>query len=64
MYARADTCVIDEGMDEKTPPEAVQKVKDENVKVMNRIMGKVVQLSGGVKTGDMRQMLEDLVRES
>ena len=46
-------------------PEEVQKVKDGNVKVMNRIMGKVMQLSGGrLKAGDVRQMLEDLLRES
>ena len=46
-------------------PEEVQKVRDGNVKVMNRIMGKVMQLSGGrLKAGDVRQMLEDLLRES
>lgn len=46
-------------------PEEVQKVKDGNLKVMNRIMGKVMQLSGGrVKAGDVRQMLEDLIRTS
>ena len=44
-------------------PEEVEKVRDGNVKVMNRIMGKVMQLSGGrVKAGDVRQMLEDLLR--
>ena len=44
-------------------PEEVGKVRDGNVKVMNRIMGKVMQLSGGrVKAGDVRQMLEDLLR--
>jgi len=46
-------------------PEEVQKVRDGNVNVMNRIMGKVMQLSGGrVKAGDVRQMLEDLLRKS
>lgn len=46
-------------------PEEVQKVRDGNLKVMNRIMGKVMQLSGGrVKAGDVRQMLEDLLRKS
>jgi aspartyl-tRNA(Asn)/glutamyl-tRNA(Gln) amidotransferase subunit B len=45
-------------------PEEVQKVRGGNVKVMNRIMGKVMQLSGGrVKAGDVRQMLEDLLRD-
>ncbi|KAF8550387.1 Glutamyl-tRNA amidotransferase B subunit [Imleria badia] len=45
-------------------PEEVQKVRDGNVKVMNRIMGKVMQLSGGrVKAGDVRLMLEDLLRK-
>ncbi|KAF8138915.1 Glutamyl-tRNA-Gln amidotransferase B subunit [Boletus edulis] len=46
-------------------PEEVQKVRDGNIKVMNRIMGKVMQLSGGrVKAGDVRQMLEVLLRKS
>lgn len=46
-------------------PEEVQKVRDGNLKVMNRIMGKVMQLSGGrVKAGDVRQMLEDLLLKS
>ena len=45
-------------------PEEVQKVRDRNMKVMNRIMGMVMQLSGGrVKAGDVRQILEDLLRE-
>lgn len=49
----------------KTLPDEVQKVKDGNLKVMNRIMGKVMQLSGGrVKAGDARAMLEDLLRKS
>lgn len=43
-------------------PEEVEKVKSGNVKVMNRIMGKVMQLSGGrVKAGDVRQMLGNLL---
>lgn len=46
-------------------PEEVRKVRDGNLKVMNRIMGKVMQLSGGrVKAGDVREMLEDLLRKS
>ncbi|KAF8437251.1 Glutamyl-tRNA amidotransferase B subunit [Boletus edulis BED1] len=46
-------------------PEEVQKVRDGNIKVMNRIMGKVMQLSGGrVKAGDVTQMLEVLLRKS
>jgi len=45
-------------------PEEVQKVREGNTKVMNRIMGKVMQLSGGrLKAGDVRQMLEDLLRK-
>ncbi|KAG8218999.1 glutamyl-tRNA(Gln) amidotransferase subunit B [Butyriboletus roseoflavus] len=49
----------------KALPEEVQKVRDGNLKVMNRIMGKVMQLSGGrVKAGDVKQMLEDLLRKS
>ena len=43
-------------------PEEVGKVKGGNVKVVNRIMGKVMQLSGGrVKAGDVRQMLGNLL---
>lgn len=46
-------------------PEEVQKVKYGNLKVLNRIMGKVMQLSGGrVKAGDVRQMLEHLLLKS
>ena len=45
-------------------PEEVQKVRDGNGKVLNRIMGKVMQLSGGrVKASDVRQMLEDLLQK-
>ena len=46
-------------------PEEVQKVRNGNVKVMNRIMGRVMQLSEGrVKAEAVRQLLEELLRNS
>jgi len=46
-------------------PEEADKVRQGNLKVMNRVVGKVMQLSGGrANAGDVRRVLEELLQKS